>query len=72
MAVYRDRSMNAELLEGMVDGSYKRIIRDVSDYPDADRRQNKADKLALWNGPGGGYGVTEAPEKRTPDGRFIR
>jgi len=71
MATYRDRSMNAELLEGTIDGTYKRIIRDRSLYPDPDRRLQKEDKLAL-NNHDNGYGVCEAPEKRTPDGRFCR
>jgi len=69
MAENRDRSMNAELLEGMVDGTYKRVIRDRSNYPDADRRLQRADKLGLNHGYGG-YGVAESPEKRTGDGRF--
>jgi hypothetical protein len=71
MSENRDRSMNAELLDGMVDGTYKRVIRDRSNYPDPDRRLQRADKLALNHGYGG-YGVAEAPEKRTPDGRFSR
>jgi hypothetical protein len=71
MAVYRDRSMNAELLEGTVDGTYKRVVRERSNYPDPDRRLARADKLAL-NNHYGGYGVAEAAEKRTPDGRFTR
>jgi len=61
--------MNAEMLEGMVDGSYKRVIRDRSNYPDPDRRVQRADKLDLAYGYGG-YGVVESPQKRTPDGRF--
>jgi hypothetical protein len=69
MAVYRDRSMNAELLEGMVDGTYKRVLRDRSNYPDPDRRVQRADRIDLNHGTGG-YGVSEKPEKRTPDGRF--
>jgi hypothetical protein len=61
--------MNAELLEGTVDGTYKRVIRDRSLYPDGDRRIQRADKINL-NHATGGYGVSESPEKRTPDGRF--
>jgi hypothetical protein len=61
--------MNAELLDGMVDGTYKRVIRDRSLYPDPDRRLQRADRIALFHGTGG-YGVAEAPEKRTPDGRY--
>lgn len=69
MAENRDRSMNAELIDGMVDGTYKRVIRNRSNYKDPDRRLERADKIALFHGTGG-YGVAEAPEKRTPDGRF--
>lgn len=71
MAENRDRSMNAELIDGMVDGTYKRVIRDRSNYPSPDARLQRADKLALFHGTGG-YGVAEAPEKRTPDGRYSR
>ena len=69
MAENRDRSMNAELIDGMVDGTYKRVIQNRSLYPDPDRRLERADKLMLNHGYGG-YGIAEAPEKRTPDGRF--
>jgi hypothetical protein len=69
MSENRDRSMNAELIDGMCDGTYKRVIRDRSTYPDPDRRLQRADRIALFHGTGG-YGVAEAPEKRTPDGRF--
>lgn len=69
MATYRDRSMNAELLEGSVDGTYKRFIMNRSLYPDPDRRLERADKMNLNRGDQG-YGIFEAPEKRTPDGRF--
>lgn len=69
MSAYRDRSMNAEMLEGSVDGTYKHIVMERSNYPDPDRRLQKADRAALNNGYGG-YGCFESPEKRTPDGRF--
>ena len=71
MAANRDRSMNGELLEGMCDGTYKRILMNRSNYPDPDHRLQKADRLALLRAYGG-YGVEEATEKRTPDGRFAR
>jgi hypothetical protein len=75
MAVYRDRSMNAELLEGSVDGTYKRYIMNRSLFPDPDRRLERADKMNLNRGVNG-FGVFEAgpdgSEKRTPDGRFCR
>jgi len=69
MAENRDRSMNAELIDGMVDGTYKRVIQNRSLYPDPDHRLERADKLMLNHGPNG-YGIAEAPEKRTGDGRF--
>jgi len=69
MSQYKDRSMNAELLEGTVDGTYKRFIMNRSLWPDPDARLEKADKMALNRGDCG-YGIFEAPEKRTPDGRF--
>jgi hypothetical protein len=71
MSAYRDRSMNSELLEGSVDGTYKRIVMERSNYPDPDRRLQVADRMNLNRG-GNGYGIFEAPEKRTPDGRFCR
>jgi hypothetical protein len=71
MAAVRDRSMEGELLEGSVDGMYKRICMDRSNYPDPDRRLQMADRYNLNRG-GNGYGIFEAPEKRTPDGRFCR
>jgi hypothetical protein len=71
MAVVRDRSMESELLEGTVDGTYKRIVIDHSNYPDPDRRLLIADRMNLNRGYNG-YGIFEAPEKRTPDGRFCR
>jgi len=72
MTAMRDRSMNSELLEGMVDGTYKRFILNRSNYPDPDRLLEIADKMNLNAGDGNGYGIFEAPEKRTPDGRFVR
>jgi hypothetical protein len=71
MTVRRDRSMNGELLEGMVDGTYKRIVMNRSNYPDPDHRLQIADRRNLNHGVNG-YGIAEAPEKRTGDGRFTR
>lgn len=69
MAETRDRSMNAELIDGMCDGTYKRVIQNRSLYPDPDHRLERADKLNLNHGTNG-FGIAEAAEKRTPDGRF--
>jgi hypothetical protein len=63
--------MEAELLEGTCDGTYKRIVLERSNYPDHDRRLQVADRMNLNRGYNG-YGVFEAPEKRTGDGRFCR
>jgi hypothetical protein len=67
--------MEAELLEGTCDGTYKRIVIDRSNYPDPDRNLQFRDRRNLNHGYGG-YGVFEAgpdgSEKRTPDGRFCR
>ena len=75
MTAIKDRSMEAELLEGTCDGTYKRIVIDRSNYPDPDRRLQAADRRNLNRGYNG-YGVFEAGpdggEKRTPDGRFCR
>lgn len=63
--------MEAELLEGTCDGTYKRIVIDRSNYHDPDRILQIKDRLNLNRGVDG-YGIFEAPEKRTPDGRFCR
>ena len=44
MTTIRDRSMEAELLEGTCDGTYKRICIDRSNYPDPDRRLQIKDR----------------------------
>jgi hypothetical protein len=75
MTAIKDRSMESELLEGTVDGTYKRICIDRSNYPDPDHLLQLADRRNLNRG-GNGYGVFEAGidggEKRTPDGRYCR
>ena len=71
MAVATDRSMEAELLEGTCDGTYKRMVLERSNYRDPDHRLQIADRMLLNRGYNG-YGCFEAPEKRTPDGRFCR
>lgn len=71
MTALRDRSMNAEMLEGQCDGTYKRIVMERSNWPDPDHRLETADREDLNRG-GNGYGIFESPEKRTGDGRFCR
>lgn len=71
MSAVRQRSMLGEMLEGSCDGTYKRIVMNRSNYRDPDHELQIKDRLNLNRGYGG-YGVFEAPEKRTPDGRFCR
>lgn len=64
------RSMNAELLEGSVDGKYKRIAPDRTniEYPSKeDIRTARSDNGFDWP-----FGVTECRHKITPDCRFCR
>lgn len=59
----RARSMNAEVLEGMTDGTYKKMPPNtaaVDPTEDAERR------LFLWT-----YGFEQAPFMITGDGRKI-
>lgn len=69
MGVNSERSMNAELLEGSVDGKYKRIVSERSNHKDKDRvleREERNDLDSTW------YGMAETSRKITPDGRVIR
>lgn len=64
------RSMNAELLEGSVDGTYKRIAPDRTniEHPSKDQIRLRRNSDGMdWP-----FGVTEAREKLTPESRFIR
>jgi hypothetical protein len=63
--------MNGELLDGMVDGTFKRIRPDHSNYKAPDLRLELEDRMLLNRG-GNGFGLYEATVKRTPDGRFVR
>jgi hypothetical protein len=61
------RSMNHELLEGSVDGTYKRFAPDRTNVnlPGIDKiRENRA----TLNWP---ESVIESPHKITPDGRYV-
>jgi hypothetical protein len=71
MANPQFRSMNGELMEGMCDGKYKRVQIDRTACYPPDSRLLWAERTAL-NAGGNGYGVFEAPVKRTGDGRFAR
>lgn len=64
------RSMNAELLEGSVDGTYKRVAPDRTniEHPSKEEiRSRRNDDGFDWP-----FGVAEARHKITPDGRFCR
>jgi hypothetical protein len=63
--------MNGELLEGMCDGTYKRIVMERSNRKDHDRILTVSDRLNLNKGYGG-YGIFESPHKQTGDGRFCQ
>jgi hypothetical protein len=69
MTAWKERSMVGELMEGMVDGKYKRVVLDRSNRQDPDRKLQRAERTAL-NAGVNGYGIFEAPVKRTGDGRF--
>jgi len=63
--------MNAQMFEGMCDGTYKSLNINWAGLTSDDERLRRA-HLTLLNAGGNGYGVFEAPVKRTPDGRFAR
>lgn len=62
------RSMNAEMFEGSVDGTYKRIApnRTNIEFPDIEKIREEREDLS-WP-----EGVEETNHKVTPDGRFVR
>jgi hypothetical protein len=63
--------MNSEMLEGQCDGTYKRIAMERSNLISDDTRLLKEVRQQLNSGING-YGIFEAPVKRTGDGRFCR
>ena len=71
MTAIRDRSMNAEMLEGQCDGTYKRKVMERSNHKDPDHRLQIEARNDLNHGVNG-YGIFEAPVKRTGDGRFVQ
>lgn len=64
MAVNHSRSMNAELMEGMTDGSYKKLPPDRSVVPEGEEAWRKD---MPWR-----YGMEQAYRMQTPDGRSVR
>lgn len=62
------RSMNHELLVGMVEGTYKSIIPNRSNvqFPDEATSTEEFRKEMPWP-----YGLYESPRKITPDLRFV-
>lgn len=66
MAYPPSRSMNYDLVEGMSDGKYKKIIRDRGGSVDADTYNERADMLDYY------YGFHEKRIKVLPDGTIAR
>jgi hypothetical protein len=62
MAFAPDRSMNAELSEGMTDGKYKKVIRDRGAFVEASTQLNRTDLSDAY------YGIHEERTKTLPDG----
>lgn len=62
MAYPRARSVNAELHEGMTDGSFKKVIQNRGGEPEELTGLTRA-QLSVK-----GYGIVEAQRKWLPDG----
>lgn len=57
------RSMNADLAEGMTDGSHKKVIRDRGGNVEPTTYRQRADLYDVW------YGIHEELNKPLGDGR---
>jgi hypothetical protein len=66
MAYPKARSVNEELLEGMTDGRYKKIITDRGGVVETTFVQERRDLSK------GRYGIGETAEKTTGDCRTVR
>ena len=55
------RSCNRELAQGMVDGTYKTVVRDRGGLVESTTWEARKDLSVK------GYGIVEAPEKELPD-----
>lgn len=56
------RSVNADLHEGLTDGSYKKVITNRGGFPERTSVQSRAHLDDQW------YGIHEDPVKTGPDG----
>lgn len=56
------RSSNAELHEGLTDGSHKKVVQGRGGFPERATYDARADLHDTW------YGIHEAPVKVSPDG----
>lgn len=65
MAYPTTRSMNADLVEGMTDGKFKKVVQNRGQA----ERTTYQDRKALSDVY---YGIHEVPVKTLPDGRTVR
>ncbi|OAA24511.1 hypothetical protein UG55_102933 [Frankia sp. EI5c] len=63
--MYATRSMNADLVEGMTDGKFKKVVQNRGQA----ERTTYQDRKALSDVY---YGIHETPVKVLPDGRSAR
>lgn len=62
------RPLNRELLQGTVDGKYKRIHPDWTNLQSPNRAAGERERREDMAWP---YRLIEAPEMDTPDGRWV-
>jgi hypothetical protein len=63
MAYAQPRSANTELEQGMIDGSYKQVIKDRGGVVEQGTWYQRDDLSCVY------YGIHEAPVMDTPDGK---
>lgn len=63
MAYAPSRSPNVELQRGMVDGTYKEVVRDRGGFVEATTTDARSELNDIW------FGIHETRVKRLPDGR---
>lgn len=66
MAYAPQRSLTGELAEGMTDRAWKKAINDRGGFVEDTTYRMREDLAPVW------YGITEAQQKVTPDGRAVR
>jgi hypothetical protein len=59
------RSMNGELNQGSVEGTYKTVIRNRGGVVEPLTQESRKQLSDVW------YGIHEAPLKRRPDGPIV-